>query len=534
MPGDVNIPDGGADSATVTNVPTHTAPTIGPQQAHQILPGYEVLEEIGRGGMGIVYKAQQRTLDRVVAIKMVHPGASLDRFAREARLLAQINSPQVVAVYDFVPQVDGSGFLVMEWVDGTDLGRLIRMRQAPADEEEVLPWMRQTCQGMLAAEEQGIIHRDVKPSNILIDGRNRARVADFGLARGTAVFGDASTSNLAMGTPFYMAPEQAEDAHRVDTRADIYSFGATFYHVLTGVPPFQGESPFSILFKAKTEPLMSPRQRNPLLTERTTAILERCLSKAPADRFSSFAELVAQLEACATESSPWAISRDPLLETHVQRYYQRRPTYLDAASKESIEDVYEFGNKRRLVILRGDLLQQSVNVLVNSCESFLSMDQGLSGVFQRFAGSEVEQELRRFAPARPGRVIVTGPGRLPVRFIFHAVTTGYLPTEVSTERYQDWQYPTRDLITELVSQCLMHADTLFVRSMALPLLGTGFAQQTSELPLDPLAPWKTPPSVPANGEFTHEACLDAMFQCLARTLSRGLTAVREVRIVLFD
>lgn len=526
-------PNTSGDLAPVTepDLRTLTPPAGSSTEAGPPLAGYEILEEIGRGGMGVVYKAQQRNLHRLVAIKTVHPGASLDRFRREARLLAQINSPHVVAVYDFDPRPDGSAFLVMEWIEGTDLGRIVRGRETSLAEDEVLPWMRQTCQGMLVAEEQGIIHRDLKPSNILIDSKGRARVADFGLARGTQVFGDTTFLNAVMGTPYYMAPEQAEDSHRVDTRADIYSFGATFYHALTGVPPFQGESAFSIFFKAKTEPLMSPRQRNPLLTERTTAILERCLAKAPADRFSSFAELLAQLEPRPHPASPWEMSQDSLLAPHVQRYHQRRSTYLDANVFRDQEDVYEFSNKKRLIVLRGDLLQQPVNVLVNSCESFLSMDHGLALVFHRFAGPELEQEVRRFAPVRPGRVIITGAGRLPARFVFHAVTTGYLPTDHSTERYQDWQYPTRDLIAELVSHCFTHADTLFVRSMALPLLGTGMARQQPTL--DPLLPWKTPPETSA-GEFTREACLDTMFQCLARTLARGLTAVREVRIVLFD
>src|SRR5262249_41620688 len=151
--------------------------------------------------------------------------------------------------------------LCMEWVEGTDLLKVIKAARGPIDEARVLRWMRETCAGMAAAAEQGIIHRDLKPSNILIDKAGRAKVADFGLAHGPTNLGELSRSGDLMGTPYYMAPEQAEDPHGVDTRADVYSFGATFYHALTGSPPFEGHTAFTILYKHKTEPLISPRAR---------------------------------------------------------------------------------------------------------------------------------------------------------------------------------------------------------------------------------------------------------------------------------
>src|SRR5262249_12554646 len=159
-------------------------------------------------------------------------------------------------VHDFDVLQDGSPILVMEWVEGMDLRESIRAQREGLPEDKVLPWMRHTCEGMLAASEHGIIHRDLKPSNLLIDNRANLGVEDFGLARGPAGQVDLSRSALVMGTPLYMAPEQAEDPHGVDTRADIYSFGATFYHALTGKPPFEGETAFSVLYKHKTEPLI--------------------------------------------------------------------------------------------------------------------------------------------------------------------------------------------------------------------------------------------------------------------------------------
>jgi serine/threonine-protein kinase len=161
---------------------------------------YEFLNEVGRGGMGMVYRARHRALDTPVAIKVVLPGASPDRFLREARLLARCRSPFVVAVHDFDVLDDGRPMLVMEWVEGEDLLTVLRRRGGPLPEDQALPWMRDVAEGMRAAAEEGIIHRDLKPSNILIDRKGRARVADFGLARGPVSLGDLTQSGGMMGT----------------------------------------------------------------------------------------------------------------------------------------------------------------------------------------------------------------------------------------------------------------------------------------------------------------------------------------------
>jgi serine/threonine protein kinase len=263
---------------------------------------FELLGEVGRGATGIVYRARHKGLDRPVAIKVLRPGGSTARFAREARLLAKVRSPYVVAIHDVEVLSSGYPLLVLEWVEGTNLSRLIHEEEV-LREARVLPWMRDTCEGMLDLAQHGVIHRDLKPSNLLIDAQGHARVADFGLARGPAPSDELSQSGVVMGTPLYMAPEQADDPHGVDTRADIYSFGATFYHVLTGKPPFTGQTALSILFKHKTEPLIPPRTIRPDLSLPTNRILERCLAKIPSDRFSSFAEILGELQSEAGASS---------------------------------------------------------------------------------------------------------------------------------------------------------------------------------------------------------------------------------------
>jgi serine/threonine protein kinase len=468
----------------------------------EIFARYEILGEVGRGGMGVVYRARHKKLDRQVAIKVTLPGAPPERFLREARLLALIRSPHVVAIHDFDVLPNGCPMLVMEWVEGGSLHHAMQARGGAVPEEQVLPWMEQICAGMLAATEQGVIHRDLKPSNILLDGQGRARAADFGVARGPASQADLTLTTQGMlGTPFYMAPEQAEDPRGVDTRADIYSFGATFYHALTGTPPFTGETAFSVLCKHKLEPLISPRSRNPRISERTSELLERCLAKSPNDCFQSFAEVLHQLKPAPAAASPWDASEDTALAGYLARYQQRRATYLHPRYTLDEPDQYVFPDGRTLSILRGSLIDQEVDALVSSDDEELSMSGGVSAALLRAAGPGMRAEALRYVPVRLGRAVVTSAGgALKARFLFHGVTLDYSRQQLC---------PSRDLISEILASCFYHAESLHVQTIAFPMLGTG------------------------TGGFSRAVCLDTMFRFLARTLLHGLTPVREARIVIF-
>jgi serine/threonine protein kinase len=466
------------------------------------LARYELLGEVGRGGMGVVYRARHKSLDMPVAVKVLRPDAPAERFFREARLLAKVKSPYVVTVHDFDVLPHGCPVLVMEWVEGSNLHHRIRTGGGPLPEEDVTPWMRHTCEGMSAAAEQGIIHRDLKPSNLLIDGQGRARVADFGLARGPSSLSELSQSGQVMGTPYYMAPEQAEDPRGVDTRADIYSFGATFYHALTGQPPFEGQTAFSILYKHKTELLVSPRARRPAISERTSDVLERCLAKSAADRFASFTELLTHLQPAAGAPSPWAIADDRELAAYLERYQARRSSYLGERRLWNQDlDVYAFPRGQTLRIIRGDLVAQRVDALVSSDTCYLGMDDGVSAAIRAAGGPEIPQQLARQRPVRPGRAVVTSAGNLPARLVFHGVTVGYVEGQLVRA--------SRDLLAEIMASCFYHADSYEVRSIAFPLLATG------------------------GQGFPRGVCLDTMFQFLARMFLRGLTSVREARIVLY-
>jgi predicted Ser/Thr protein kinase len=205
-------------------------------------PQLEILELLGQGGMGIVYKARQTRLDRLVALKILPVEAGRDpafaeRFAREARALAKLAHPNIVTVYDF-GESEGRFFLLMEFVDGVNLRHLLRDKRLKP--EEALQVVPQICEALQYAHEQGVVHRDIKPENILVDKRGHVKIADFGLAKllGPKAVDSALTgSQQIMGTLHYMAPEQMEKPLTVDHRADIYSLGVVFYEMLTGELP---------------------------------------------------------------------------------------------------------------------------------------------------------------------------------------------------------------------------------------------------------------------------------------------------------
>ena len=218
-------------------------PVPRPEEIADQFPQLEILAALGQGGMGVVYKARQVKLDRIVALKILRSTpeqdpAFADRFAREARALAKLDHPHIVTVHDSGKTEAGLYYLLMEFVDGPDLRGVIQSRELSP--QQALTIVPQICDALQYAHDRGVVHRDIKPENILLDREGRVKIADFGLAKvlGSTPSEDGLTkSRQVMGTPHYMAPEQFRTPQEVDHRADIYSLGVVLYEMLTGVPP---------------------------------------------------------------------------------------------------------------------------------------------------------------------------------------------------------------------------------------------------------------------------------------------------------
>ena len=256
--------------------------------------GFEITERIGHGGMGTVYKGKQVSLDREVAIKilnaqLVDNTEFIRRFQREAKSIARISHPNIVAVHDFGESA-GHHYMVIEYVKGTNLSRMIAEKLV-LTVDEFLPILLQSIDGLEHVAKSGIVHRDIKPDNILIDENGTAKLADFGLAKSMDATQDTDLTahGSAMGTPAYMSPEQCMGRH-LDIRSDIYSLGVTAYYALTGEKPFTGQSSFEIMTKHREYMPPPPGQLNPQLPSQVSEAIMRILAKEPRERCESAAE----------------------------------------------------------------------------------------------------------------------------------------------------------------------------------------------------------------------------------------------------
>jgi tRNA A-37 threonylcarbamoyl transferase component Bud32 len=285
-------------SADQSDIPTNVTPPAGfvpaePVELEKQFPQLEILELLGQGGMGVVYKARQRQLDRLVALKILPPHigqteAFAERFTREARSLAKLSHPRIVMIYDFGHTEAGLYYFIMEFVDGTDLRRVIQAGELSAS--EALTIIPQICEALQYAHEEGIVHRDIKPENILLNKKGQVRIADFGLAKLLDSPAAGPTSTLTkvgqqMGTPHYMAPEQIEHPSGVDHRADIYSLGVVFYEMLTGELPLGRFDPPS--HRAKVD-------------VRLDNVVLRTLEKQPERRYQHVSEVKTDVESISS------------------------------------------------------------------------------------------------------------------------------------------------------------------------------------------------------------------------------------------
>ena len=259
---------------------------------------YRILKKIARGGMGIVYQALQKNLNRVVALKvlMAGDGASeeeLRRFHLEASAAANLNHPYIVPIHE-VGEIDGRHYFTMDFVKGRTLSRMIRKGGLPI--REALIVAKKVAEGLEYAHSQGIVHRDIKPANIILDQFGNPRITDFGIVKDLLSDQKVTKTGEVMGTPAYMSPEQATGEGNIDGRADVYSLGAVLYELLTSEPPFKGENSMEVLMKCLKQEPVSPKTLNPSLHRDVETICLKSLEKDPARRYDSAEELQRDIE----------------------------------------------------------------------------------------------------------------------------------------------------------------------------------------------------------------------------------------------
>ena len=354
------------------------------------LRAYEITEEIGSGGMATVFRAYQPSMDRHVAIKVIrstilHDRALRERFQREARLIARLEHPHLLPVYDFDGEHDPP-YIVMRYLEGGTLKQVQQQGRVPRD--EFLYILRQLAGALDYAHRQGIVHRDLKPSNVMIDREGNAFLTDFGIARAAGGDKDLTGTGLMIGTPGYMAPEQARADGMADKAADIYSLGVIAFEILTGSPPYEHPNGFEVILAHINSPIPKASERSADLPKAVDAVLARALAKERADRFPTATDFVESLARAlrlkpsevptALQSMTQIISVDQLSALRKQKGepeapgsdtpsdQQRQMTAVSIDVKELAEILYEKGSDAERVRATMDTLWSALSEIAKA------------------------------------------------------------------------------------------------------------------------------------------------------------------------
>ena len=271
----------------------------GPARLHpETIGKYRIVEPIGRGGMGMIFKAHDPILDRLVALKVISPEIEVTddlraRFFREAKACAKLNHPNIVTVHDMGEDA-GRLFIVMEFLQGEELRQIIKAN-TPLTLEDKLSLIRQVCRGLHYAHQQGVVHRDMKPANIFVLRSGGVKVLDFGIAQLATTDPGLTRTGLIMGTLRYISPEQVRG--RVDRRSDMFSLGSVLYELLTSRPPFVGDDPMQLLEQLRSDDPPPPTQIDPTIPAELEAVVQRAMRKNPDERYRDLDEMGAALDA---------------------------------------------------------------------------------------------------------------------------------------------------------------------------------------------------------------------------------------------
>jgi serine/threonine-protein kinase len=290
--------------------------------------GYELLAELGRGGMGVVYQARQKGLERVVALKMILGGShagreEIARFRTEAEAIARLKHPNIVQIYE-IGERGGLPYFSLEFCSGGSLAKKLRGKPLPPREAALI--VEALARGMQAAHDRGILHRDLKPANVLLAEDGTPKITDFGLAKKLDDEGQGRTrTGVVMGTPSYMAPEQAEGKKDIGPLADVYALGAILYECLTGRPPFQSATTLDTIMQVVSEEPVPPRRLNSRVPRDLEVICLKCLHKAPQGRYADAAGLADDLRR-HLEGDPIR-ARPPDIFVRTWKAARKRPTY---------------------------------------------------------------------------------------------------------------------------------------------------------------------------------------------------------------
>ena len=310
----------------MTDVPSNGTP---PSADHKtMVGGYEIISKLGQGAMGTVFKARQVSMDRVIALKILKPSLArnsefLDRFLREVRAAAQLNHPNIVQAYD-AGQASGYSYFAMEYVDGHTLQAILTSGGA-LPEKRSLEIAGDVALALECAHGAGVIHRDVKPDNILIAADGTAKLADLGIARRTdSTDAGLTQAGMTLGTPNYISPEQVRGELDVDGRADIYALGGTLYHMLTGAPPYSGGTNAEVMSKHLAQPVPNAREVNAHVTLRTNALIKKAMAKNRATRHATVHDFRADVELLLNDASATVAASRPAPASPL-RARERRP-----------------------------------------------------------------------------------------------------------------------------------------------------------------------------------------------------------------